>query len=528
MQKRFFRKLAAMAVTAVFTVSLLPAALSASVSDFKDVAGHWGESHLGKMIEAGVIAGDGKGNAMPDKRIERYEAAIMLSKIFGLNNLTLADAVTGNYTDITAASPYVEEYINNIIAAGFMVGGAGKFEPNRDIPREEAFTALRNAFRIPDAPEAYESSFPDFEDVSDWAEGHILAMEAAGMIAGKNGKIAPNDTITRAEFAALLSKGVGMFIDAEFDFEGAEHERAIVRNPGLTLENLTIEVLTIAQGVGDGDVTLENCDIGVLFIRGGGENSIHLINSNVTEMIIDTAVTGNVRIVIDETSLVEMVRIYSEGAVLDNEGTVLEVEDHTGGNGGENGGGNGGEEGEDKNGTAAVRTVHESVNADVSAEGNAISVTLTGELNYQDNLFLPAAAADFEAVVDEDGRPLAAVLAGAFTAIEINVKEILAAAGFGNVDIVQTNLALSAYAQDGGSKIDQPANIVEEDGGVWVKRTFDRDHTLFDDGFNVLILGGEIAVLVFTDAETGDEITITIDAAGLVLNGFAADEPEED
>ena len=505
MKKRFLRKMMSLTAAAVFAGSLLPAALAADVSDFNDVAGHWGESHLSKMIEAGVIAGDGKGRAMPDKAIERYEAAIMLAKVFGLSLLDLDDAVTGQYTDITAGSPYVDEYINNVIAAGFMIGTGNQFEPNRGIPREEAFTALRNAFQIPDAPASYVSVFPDFDAVPAWARGHILAMEASGMIAGKNGRIAPAAVITRAEFAALLSKGAGDFIDADADFEDAELERAVIRKPGLTVSNLTAEALTVAQGVGGGDATFENCDVGVLYVRGGGDNSIRLIGSNVTELVIDTALTGGVRIVIDEESLVETVKIHSEGATLDGGGTVLAVEDYTGGSGGN--GDNGGEEAAY---AVIVHTVHESVTAAAAVNTDGFAVTLTGELRYEDNVFLARSASDFETVAGEDRRPLASVLDGAFTAIEINVKEIMAAIGFELVSIRQENPALSAYGEAGP--------ITEKDG-VWLKETEDRVPADFDDEFCVLILGGETAALLF--ACEGKAFTVTIDATGLTVNGPA-------
>jgi hypothetical protein len=321
------RKFITLTIAAVFAAGLFPMAPAAGA--FADIDGHWGEEYMAIMIGAGVIAGDGNGNAMPDKAIERYEAAIMLARAFGLNTLTLGDAVTGNYTDITAGSPFVEEYLNNIIAAGFMAGSGGKFDPQRGIPREEAFTALRNAFGFPKAPETFDSAFPDFDEVPLWAQDSVLAMEAAGMINGKNGLIAPSDSITRAEFAALLSRGIGVFIDSDTGFEGAEKVRAFIRKPGLTAENLTVEYLTVAQGVSGGGVTLDGCDIGSLYVFGGGTDSIRLINTNVTELVINTAVTGGVRVFVDENSLVELVVIYSEGAVLDVEGEVLDVTDHT-------------------------------------------------------------------------------------------------------------------------------------------------------------------------------------------------------
>jgi hypothetical protein len=369
------RKLTTLALAAIFAAGLLPMAFAVEVSDFNDVAGHWGEEHLIKMIEAGIIAGDGSGNALPDKTIERWEAAVMLAKLFGLESLGLGDAVTGHYTDITTESPYVEEYINDIIAAGFMVGSDGRFEPGRVMSREEAFTAIRNAFKLPDADGGFTSAFPDADTVSDWAEGHVLAIEAAGLIAGKNGGIAPGNAVTRAEFITLLSK-------------------------------------------------------------------------------------------------------LSEDK---DSGTGADI---------------------------LVHAVHSSVTIDITDDENGVTLTLTGELDYEDNIFLTRSASDFACVVGGDGRPLASIKNGAYTAVEINVKEIMAHIGFGTVDILQTNLALSVY--DAGGNI-------AENGGVWTKETSDRVPAEFDDEFCVLVFGGETATLLFT-AQDG-ELLITVDATGLVVNG---------
>ncbi|MCL1807320.1 MAG: S-layer homology domain-containing protein [Oscillospiraceae bacterium] len=293
--KKSIRKLAAILLAAVFTVYQLPAAVSADATAFHDVAGHWGEAHLVKLIEAGVMIGDGNGKAMPDRELQGSEAAVMLAKIFGIDVLSLDEALTGY------------------------------FRTGSVVSREEAFVTIRKVFQIPDAPVSFTSAFPDYNNVSWGAEDHLLAMEYAGMISGKNGKIAPKDAVTRAEFAALLSKGIGDFIDKNADFANAEMRNTLIRKPGVTVENLTVEQLTVARGAGSGSILLQNCDIGTLHIGGGGE--IHLINTNVTELIVNAPQTGHVRIVIDADSLVERLIQISETTV---DGEVFELEDKTG------------------------------------------------------------------------------------------------------------------------------------------------------------------------------------------------------
>jgi hypothetical protein len=233
------KRLTTLALTAVF--ALLPAAIAAD--GFTDVAGHWGEEHLTRLIEAGVIVGDGRGRAMPERPVALYEADVMLSKVFGYD-------MTG-------------------------------MEIDRPLPlRQDALAIIRNAFRLPDAPPSFRSKFTDFYDVSEGLRGAVGALEYAGLISGRRGKIAPRDTITRAEFAALLSKSICAFIDEDTDFKGAELARAVVRRADITVKNLTAEYLFIAEA---DNVTLEGCDLGTIFIL-GNEGSLRLVKTNVTEL----------------------------------------------------------------------------------------------------------------------------------------------------------------------------------------------------------------------------------------------------
>jgi hypothetical protein len=254
------KKFTALILAAVLTLSVSPAAVAGDVSTFRDVAGHWGEVHLTKMIEAGIIVGDGRGYAMPDKPVTHSEADVMISKLIGLEH---------------------------------------NYEASPDLPREEAIHKIREKFfGLSIAPPSFRSSFEDFDEVSDGFKNAILDMEYAGLISGWNGKINPHGTVTRAEFAALLSNAAGVFITEDTDFEGAELERAIIRTPGITVKNLTAEYLTVAANA----ITLEGCDLGVVNTYGDGE--IYLVNTSVTEMLLDFF-----DVIEDEDSVVELMLI---------------------------------------------------------------------------------------------------------------------------------------------------------------------------------------------------------------------------
>jgi hypothetical protein len=250
------KKLVALTLAAILTLSAFPLASAADVSTFKDVANHWGAEHLSKLINAGIIVGDGKGYALPDRAVTFSEADVMLSKVLGL------------------------EY---------------NYVQNAAMPRENAINLIYGAFFGVSVylPPWFQSSYTDFDTVSEEFKEAILVMEYTGLIRGMgDGRIAPHGTVTRAEFAALLSNAAGVFIDKDTDFKGAELGRAIIRGADVTVKNLTAEYLFVAGG--SGNITLEGCDIGVF--RAYGSGKLNLASTNVTELnsaLLDVTADAN-------------------------------------------------------------------------------------------------------------------------------------------------------------------------------------------------------------------------------------------
>ncbi|MBQ2743205.1 MAG: S-layer homology domain-containing protein, partial [Oscillospiraceae bacterium] len=50
------------------------------------------------------------------------------------------------------------------------------------------------------------SQYPDFDTVAEYAKEAVTALISAGLVNGKNGKIAPTDYTTRAEVAVLIKR----------------------------------------------------------------------------------------------------------------------------------------------------------------------------------------------------------------------------------------------------------------------------------------------------------------------------------
>ena len=83
----------AMALAAVFAMSVAGTALAAPANPFVDVpAKHWAYDSINKLAQAGVISGYGDGTYVGDKNLTRYEVATIVAK--AMANSEKADAAT--------------------------------------------------------------------------------------------------------------------------------------------------------------------------------------------------------------------------------------------------------------------------------------------------------------------------------------------------------------------------------------------------------------------------------------------------
>ncbi|MGL5512184.1 MAG: S-layer homology domain-containing protein [Sporomusa sp.] len=99
----------AMALAAVFAMSVAGTALAAPVNPFSDVpANHWAYDSVSKLAQAGVISGYGDGAYKGEKTMTRYEMAAIIGK--ALANSDQADAELQQELDALQAEFSAELY----------------------------------------------------------------------------------------------------------------------------------------------------------------------------------------------------------------------------------------------------------------------------------------------------------------------------------------------------------------------------------------------------------------------------------
>ena len=102
----------------------------------------------------------------------------------------------------------------------------------------------------------------------------------------------------------------------------------MVNVPGVALKNVTINGdLIVGDGVGDGDLILDNVTIkGRLLARGGGINSIIIIGGSIEGKVIVAKVDGNIRVSVEGGADVKVIVIDDGKDDVIIEGTVGTVE----------------------------------------------------------------------------------------------------------------------------------------------------------------------------------------------------------
>ncbi|WP_219834009.1 S-layer homology domain-containing protein [Paenibacillus sp. R14(2021)] len=114
-----------------------------------------------------------------------------------------ADPTSVTFSDVPSTS-WSASAIELASKAGFVQGYAdGSFLPKKNVTRAEFASMLAKALGL---SESASVSFTDVKD-NNWAHGAISALEALGFIKGYgDGSFKPNQQITRAEMVAILAK----------------------------------------------------------------------------------------------------------------------------------------------------------------------------------------------------------------------------------------------------------------------------------------------------------------------------------
>ncbi len=221
------------------------------VNGFSDVEeGSWYYEAVADTCEKEWFLGTSKTTFSPSSTLTRAMVATMLARVARAD----ADTATGEiFKDVPA-----ENWYTGSVEWAYEVGitngtGAGCFSPDRAATRQELAVflyklAIHKGFRVDDSDPYAIDSFPDKNDVSDWAEDAVNWAITKGLISGvKSGNdilLSPKSTATRSQCAQILSN----FDNAEFSHLAKEGEYANV-----TICGNDLSLYSVIYGDGEND-----------------------------------------------------------------------------------------------------------------------------------------------------------------------------------------------------------------------------------------------------------------------------------
>lgn len=184
-------------------------------------------------------------------------------------NRAFASSAKASLTSFPDMVPGVWHYdeMAKSVQMGAFQGADGKLSPNDPITREQAFAVLARAFGLADGKASSLDTFSDGAQVSSWAKSAVAALVEQGYVAGADGALNPKSYITRAEFAQVMDALVAAYGDQ--DLKDQTVEGNLILRSNNTLENVTVKGdLILADGVSA--ASLKNVTVtGRLVVRGG-------------------------------------------------------------------------------------------------------------------------------------------------------------------------------------------------------------------------------------------------------------------
>lgn len=324
------KKLLSLIIVVVMLICMIQVSLFAtekaieeSKTEFTDMPDNWAANALNKAVANGLLVGSG-GKISPNEYLTRAQMAAVIVRAF--NAQIKADLT--EYTDVSTSAWYADS-MAKAYQMGVIKGSNGKMFPTDSITRQEVFVIMARAFKLTPAKTA-NKAFKDLNEISDWAKEDVYAVVNTGYVQGSNGILNPKGLITRAQFAVVFDNFVKQYIKTAGEYSFVSEGNVMINTPGVTLKDLNVAGdLIIGDGVGDGNVILDNVKVaGRVVARGGGENSIIIKGASTISNLIVSKADGVIGVKVEGDAKVDFIYI-ADGSKISIEGKIENIEMHS-------------------------------------------------------------------------------------------------------------------------------------------------------------------------------------------------------
>ena len=307
------KRILAMILAVVSCLSLAVSASAANTTnreaaDFRDFdRTAWYAEAVSTGVDNGLLYGKSATTLAPNGNLTRAEMAAVINRSFGCYKA----ADISRYKDVAKSKWYYNDIALAVQMGTYNGRSATAMMPDAPITRQEAMTVVARALELDYAAYADTdlSKFTDAKDVSNWALPYIRAMVGAGYIRGRGKVLAPQDNITRAEFAQIFHNIIGTYITAKGSYDKDIKGSVLIRTDDVTLQNMTVDGdLIIGCGAADGKIVLDNVTVTRrLLVWGGGVAAVYCNNGTNMPEVVVARVDDAVKVIYDRDSTLAVI-----------------------------------------------------------------------------------------------------------------------------------------------------------------------------------------------------------------------------
>ena len=307
------KRILALFLAAVSCLSLAVSASAAGTTtrkatDFKDYdRTAWYAEAVSAAVDNGLLYGKSANVLDPNGDMTRAEMAAIINRSFGC----YAKADISKYKDVSKDKWYFEDVAMAVQMGTYNGRSNTAMAPDAPITRQEAMTVVARALALDyDSYSKTElTQFSDAGKVSTWALPYVRAMVGADYIHGRGKILAPQDNITRAEFAQIFANIIGTYIVSKGSYDKDMKGNVLIRTNDVELKNMTVDGdLIIGCGAADGKVTLDNVTVsGRLLVWGGGTKAVYCNNGTQMPEVVVARVDDAVKVIYDRDSTLAVI-----------------------------------------------------------------------------------------------------------------------------------------------------------------------------------------------------------------------------
>jgi uncharacterized repeat protein (TIGR02543 family) len=309
-------------VLSLLTIPIIGYSLEHSYSDIEQ---HWAKAEIENWTEKEIINGYKDGTFKPNDNITRAEFITLINKV-----INIQEEEEISFEDVDGSEWYYKD-LKKAIYGEYIGGYEDKtFRANDNITRQEVAVILQSLVQLQASEESGLEKFTDTEDIPTWSRAALnLAVQKGYLTGYADNSLKASNYITRAESVKVLTNVFGtIYKEAGIYGPGLDEEVLEVKGnvtvsvEDVTLQNMIIDGdLYLAEGIGEGDVTLDNITVtGDTIVKGGGENSIIIKNSSLKNLYVIKK-GGSIRILLEDTFVI-LINTSSPRTIINGNGSV--------------------------------------------------------------------------------------------------------------------------------------------------------------------------------------------------------------